>query len=240
MTSSDTPLAGSTIQPIRPENRGAAAGGRRGKFKVLGASRAWRYGLCILCVVAASGCLSRGAARTAAAGTARHAEELRQAGERLGVPVRTAQMVELADGGAELVAAPAIHLETIPATRYPAGIDLGVAYLDLPRPVVVQGSSNVNIQKGFYKLRAFTEEGRQTGRIGGHAQLIDAAGGIVADLPAEAVVQCSPSGGGGQALYMKKIPGNSVLICGETIDGMTFCLRFTQARYGNGITVSRG
>ncbi len=149
-------------------------------------------------------------------------------------------MVELADGGAELVAAPAIHLETIPATRYPAGVDLGVAYLDLPRPVVVQGSSNVNIPRGFYKLRAFTEDVRRPGRISGHAKLIDAAGGIVADLPVEAVIQSPPSGGPGQVMYMKKIPGHSVLICGETIDGMTCCLRFTQARSGNGITVSPG
>ena len=240
MTSSDNSLAGSTIQPILDENGGTATAGRRRGLRGFGASLSWRSGLWVLAVLAASGCLARGTERTTAASTARHADELRQAGERLGVPVRTAEMVDLRDDGAEFLVAPATHLETIPADRYPAGVDIGVAYLDLPRPVAAQGSSNVRIPRGFYKLRAFTEKGRQTGRIGGHAQLIDAASHVIADLPVEAVFQSPPQGGADYVVYMKVIPGHSALICGETIDGMTHCLRFTQARYGSGITVSGG
>jgi hypothetical protein len=239
MNSSDHPLAGSTIQPILDENGGATTAGRRTRLRSFGASLA-RSALLILAVLAAAGCLSPGAERTTAARTARHAQGLRQAGERLGVPLRTAEMVDLDDDGAEFLVAPASHLETIPADRYPAGVDLGVAYLDLPRPVAAQGSSSVHIPKGFYKLRAFTEKRGQTARVGGHAQLIDAASHVVADLPAEAVFPSLSKGGGNSVMYMKKLPGHSVLICGETINGMTFCLRFTQDRVGSGITVSRG
>ncbi|HTQ80657.1 MAG TPA: hypothetical protein VMM92_11715 [Thermoanaerobaculia bacterium] len=170
--------------------------------------RSWRSGAVVLCLLATAGCLSH-RAETDATWTARHAEELRQAGQRLGVPVRPAAMVQFADAGMVLFTAPAANLETIPPARYPAGVDLGVAYLETLAPVVTEDSSEVKIPKGFYKLRAFSAKRGDSGP-GSHLQLIDSSGGIVADLPAETVTD--PGQGDGLERRKKLRGFHSVLV----------------------------
>jgi hypothetical protein len=236
MMVSKTPHDGCTITANFPDTGDGAANSIR--CRRFGRSALW-----VLCLLAAFGCRSGGADRTSAAWTARHSEELRQAGERLGVPVRTAGMVELSTGDTSLFAGPADNLGAIP-TSSPTGVDFGVAYVNLTNPVAAQGSSTVLIPKGYYRLRAFTEELRKTGASHGHGQLIDAAGSVAADLPAESFPSPFPTpAGGGETVFMIRTSNNSTLICGEmNSDGFVFCLRFTQARAGqlNGISVTRG
>src|SRR5258707_12112676 len=95
--------------------------------------------LSLLGAVSASACRTDEADRTPADWTKQQARELRLAGERLGVPIRTESMVQFAQFGAAGVAAPPPNLETIPATPYPAGADIGVPYLDLPGPGSAKG-----------------------------------------------------------------------------------------------------
>ncbi len=142
------------------------------------------FGFLSLCLLAV-GCKIGRPEPTTAAWTVQQARELRQAGERLGVPVRTEGMAGLTEGSAALFAAPAVNLETVPAARYAEGVDLGVAYFDLPGPLALQGSSSLNVPKGFYKLRVFTDKGRQPEDLRGHLELIDAQGRTVVVLPTD-------------------------------------------------------
>jgi hypothetical protein len=115
-------------------------------------------------------------------GTYGQARQLREAGERLGLPVRSEGMVQFTEGGATMFLAPAVSLDAIPATRYPDGVDLGIAYLDLP-PSARRASGGA-LPKGFYKLRGFAASANQVGPVDGKIQLIDGKGRVVAELPA--------------------------------------------------------
>jgi|GEM_PF-2536030 len=99
---------------------------------------------------------------------------LSQAGERLGVPVQTGQMVHFAQAGAALSTAPAANLDTIPATELPRGVNVAVAYVDSP---------GGNVPRGFYTVRAFADA-RQVGALEGRVQLVDAQGRIASEGPA--------------------------------------------------------
>jgi len=145
--------------------------------------------LALLAAVGAGGC-AMGGAKPAAGGPRKlEAGDLREAGQRLGVPIRPAGMLHLSQGRATLSAAPAANLETIDPPRYASGVDLGVAYLDLPGKVDVGGASRVPIPQGFYKLRAFADDVRQVGKTGGHVDLLNAQGRTVAQLPAEVEIR---------------------------------------------------
>jgi hypothetical protein len=141
--------------------------------------------LALLAAVGAGGCAASGA--KPAEGWSRKPDvgDLREAGKRLGVPIRSEGTLQFTQRGATLLAAPAANLETIAPPRYASGVDLGVAYLDLPGPVDAGGTSRVRIPKGFYKLRAFADEVRQVGKVGGHVQLMNAEGRVLAELPAD-------------------------------------------------------
>lgn len=225
MVSSDISIADAPIEPTN-EEKSRAPGVKRQTIRV---RRAWRSGLLVVCLLMTACCLSRGIDQTNAAWTARHAEELGEAGERLGVPVRTAAMAQFADRDAVLFAAPATDLAAIPTSRYAAGVDLGVAYLDILAPVAARDSSPVSIPRGFYKLRGFSEEARQSATVGGHAQLIDAAGTVVADLPAEGTHH-SPElrQEGNVVIARQKIPGfNRFLLCLSSRN-FGLCVFFTE------------
>lgn len=103
---------------------------------------------------------------------------IRQAGRRLGVSVRTERMIHFARAGALWFAAPAANLESIPATELPRGVNLGVAYFDLP---------GQKFRKGFYKIRVFADV-KQVGRFEGKGQLISDKGEIVGEFPAKVEV----------------------------------------------------
>jgi hypothetical protein len=111
--------------------------------------------------------------------TAAQAELLRGAGERLGVPVRTEAMLNLAQGGASLSTAPAANFETIPATELPRGVTFAVATVDSP---------DQGVPKGTYALRAFAEP-RQVGTVEGRVQLVDAGGRVAGELPARIEIE---------------------------------------------------
>ena len=111
--------------------------------------------------------------------TTEQSKLIRQAGIRLGVPVRTERMVHFAQAGALWFAAPAANLESIPATELPRGVIVGVAYFDLPRQ---------KFPKGFYKIRAFADV-KQVGRVKGRVQIINDKGGIVGESPATVEVR---------------------------------------------------
>jgi hypothetical protein len=102
------------------------------------------------------------------------ADQIQQAGRRLGVPVRTTRMVHFAQNGATFLTAPAANLETIPATQLPRGIDLGVAYLDAPRQA---------IPTGYYRLRVFGRP-RGVGTTDARLQWIGMNGRVAAEVPA--------------------------------------------------------
>jgi hypothetical protein len=84
-------------------------------------------------------------------------------------------MVQVTQNRATLFIAPAANLETIPATRYPDGVDLGVAYVD---------SRGKTLPRGFYKLRAVAASARQVGTVEGRVQLVNMESQVVAKLPA--------------------------------------------------------
>jgi hypothetical protein len=104
---------------------------------------------------------------------------IRQAGKRLGVPVRTERMVHFAQASASWFAASAASLERTPATELPRGVNVGVAYFDLP---------GQKFPKGFYKMRVFADV-KQVGQVDGRAQLINEKGKIVGELRAKVDVK---------------------------------------------------
>lgn len=106
--------------------------------------------------------------------TAAQSESIRQAGKRLGVPVRTERMVHFAQSGASWFAAAAAKLETTPATELTHGVNVGVAYFDLP---------GQKFPKGFYKMRVFADV-KQVGRVEARGQIVNDKGEIVGELPA--------------------------------------------------------
>jgi len=110
---------------------------------------------------------------------AAQAELVRQAGQRLRVPVRTDRMANFAQPGVSWFAAPAANLETIPATELPRGVDIGVAYFDLP---------GQKFPKGFYKIHAVADV-KLVGRVEGKAQLINEKGETVGEVPATVEVK---------------------------------------------------
>jgi len=99
---------------------------------------------------------------------------LRDAGDRLGVPLQTKQMVHYAQWGASFYTAPAADFDNVPATALPRGVNVGVAYVDSP------GQS---YPKGYYSLRAFANP-TGIGDTEGKLQLIDTAGKVAAEMPA--------------------------------------------------------
>lgn len=111
--------------------------------------------------------------------TKERADMIRQAGERLGTPVRTDTMVQLAEGASLSFIAPAANLETSPATELRRGVNIGVAYLD---------SSRGRVPTGYYRLRALADV-RRVGTLRGRIQLLDAGGRVAAELTATVEVQ---------------------------------------------------
>lgn len=104
---------------------------------------------------------------------------IREAGARMGIPIRTERVVSVARERTLLITAPAVNLEDIPATALRQGADIAVAYVDSP------GS---RVPKGFYKLRAFADV-RATGTIAGRIDFVDVAGKVVAEVPSTVEVQ---------------------------------------------------
>ena len=111
--------------------------------------------------------------------TMAQATAIRDAGVRLGVPVSTERMVHFAEPQVSWFEASAANLEKIAATELPRGVNVCVAYFDMP---------GQKFPKGFYKIRAVAEV-RQVGRIDGRAELINEKGEIVATLPGKVEVQ---------------------------------------------------
>ena len=189
--------------------------------------------LLLLGTMTASGCKSGGTAPTPTDWTREQARALRLAGEQLGVPVRAEGMVQFAQGGAVLFVAPAANLESIPATRYSNGVDLGASYLDLPGRIAAPGEAGVTVPKGYYKLRAFADDVRQVGKVGGHVQLIDASGRTVAELPADMEIRSLTLPP--EAATQKTIPSvNSeqqrrIIICFRCSNGVWVCFVITLA-----------
>lgn len=103
-----------------------------------------------------------------------HTELLRQASERLGVPVRTERLVTVSQGGATFISAPAANLESVPATQLPQGVNVAVAYLDSP---------GQRYPAGFYTLRAVADA-RQPGTVEGRMQVVDANRQVAGEIPA--------------------------------------------------------
>jgi len=99
------------------------------------------------------------------------ADALRQAGERLGLPIRASSMASITSGGTTIITAPAANLETVPATELPRGINLAVAYLDGAAPV----------PRGYYRLRAYADNVR-LGTIPGRIELLDGTGRVVGEV----------------------------------------------------------
>lgn len=116
--------------------------------------------------------------------TDQHTHELHQAAEALNVAVRAEARVLYAQSGATMIATPAANLETIPATNYPQGVDLGTVYLDLAHPLGTRDAARHRIPPGTYRARAISPEVREPGKLEGHVQLVDAAGHVAAELPA--------------------------------------------------------
>jgi len=104
---------------------------------------------------------------------------IRQAGERLRVPVRTEQMVHFAQGDASWWVAPAVSLESSQPTELLGGIDIGVGYFALP---------GQKFPKGFYKIRAFADA-KQVGQVKGRVQIVNEKGEITTELPATVEVR---------------------------------------------------
>jgi hypothetical protein len=215
--------------PRQPSRRSEARWGEGGAHRC-GALTAMMS--CFLIVATCTyGCRTDGVAGGS------QARQLRQAGEQFGLPVRTEEMVQLAEGGTTMFLAPAASLDTIPATRYPAGVDLGIAYLDLP--VSGERSSGKALPKGFYKLRAIAFHAEKVGKVDGRIQLVDKQGRLAAELPAEVQIlsltlpprsetrRTLISFGGGRCLnWVNTSPVNVCVCCPN---GVTVCMNvFTK------------
>jgi hypothetical protein len=124
----------------------------------------------------ASGCstASRGGINGGAIWPRTQAEEIRKAGDRLGVPVETENMVSFAQSGTTFTTATARAWRTTAATELPRGINFAVAYLDSP---------GQRFSPGFYTLRAFAEP-HGVGTVAGRIQVINAAGEVAGEVPA--------------------------------------------------------
>jgi hypothetical protein len=106
-------------------------------------------------------------------------EELRKAGERLGVPVETAGMLNFSQGRSTFSTATARSWRTTPATDLPGGVNFAVAWLDSP---------GQKFPAGYYALRAFAEP-RELGMINGRIQILDASRVVVGEVPATFDIQ---------------------------------------------------
>jgi hypothetical protein len=100
---------------------------------------------------------------------------LSNAGDRLGVPVQTTQMVHYAQWGASFYTAAAAKLDTVPAGELRNGVDIGVVYVDSP---------GQTFPKGYYRLRGIADA-RQPGDLQGTIQVIGTDGTVASEIPAE-------------------------------------------------------
>lgn len=136
-----------------------------------------KYGIFAMVVVAAlmaSGChsTSRVGINGVAIWPRAQAEEIQKAGERLGVPVETENMLNLSQAGATLMTATARSWRATPATDLPRGVNYAVAYLDSP---------GQTFPAGYYTLRAFAEP-RGIGTVPARIQVIDAGGRVATEV----------------------------------------------------------
>lgn len=102
------------------------------------------------------------------------AAQIREAGQRLGVPVQLDRMTYVSQANAALLTAPVQGLENVPATALPNGVDVAVAYLDSP---------GQRYPAGYYRLRGVAQP-REPGTVQGTLQVIDSGNTVVAELPA--------------------------------------------------------
>jgi hypothetical protein len=170
--------------------------------------------LALSTILGATGCRTTYGASTAS-WTQAQAVQLQKAGDRLNVPVRTEAMVQFAQFGSTIFAAPAANLETVSAARYAEGVDLGVAYIDTPGDAAAGGSA----LKDFYKIRAFASGAPAAGRVEGRVQLIDAGGRAVSELPATIEFQAPQASSNERSL---------VLLSGQPTDAPALANGATQ------------
>jgi hypothetical protein len=129
---------------------------------------------------------------------------IRQAGDRLGVPVRGERIARFTQGTESMFVAPAANLASVPATTFPAGVNIGAAYFDMP---------SQSIPKGFYKLKAIADI-KTVGKTVGRVQLIGETGSVASELPATFDVSSMTA-----APNAASQPGNIAMCIGANCQG---------------------
>ena len=101
--------------------------------------------------------------------------QLLAASAAAGVQVHDEEVFTLSRGTEAVTVAPIVGWENVPATALPNGVDFGFGYFATREP---------NVPAGYYRLRAFANP-TGPGTVAGRVQLINRAGAVVAELPAE-------------------------------------------------------
>ena len=154
------------------------------------------------------------------------AQKLSDAGKRMGVLIRSEGSFDYSQFGSQMSVAPAENLETIPATRYTEGVDIGVSYLNLR-------GATATVPAGFYKLRAIVPDATHTGKTKGRVQLVNLEGRVVADLATDFDIRSltAPSAPSGRHTLLSLKSGaiwnqpsdRRVYVCGDCPNGVFWC-----------------
>lgn len=142
-------------------------------------ARAWQVALAIaaalisstLLLFVVSGYTGAKAAQTTG-------DHLLEASRAAGVKVHAEEVFTVSRGDETVTLAPIAGWEGVPATALPNGVEFAFAYFSTRTP---------NVPRGYYRLRAFADA-RGVGTVEGRVQLIDSAGRVAAELPAQVEV----------------------------------------------------
>lgn len=102
-------------------------------------------------------------------------EDLIAASKAAGIEIRADEVFSISRGTESLVTAPTTAWAQIPATELPKGITFAFAHFSTTEP---------KVPPGYYALKAFADDIR-VGTVEARIQLIDRAGKVAAELPAE-------------------------------------------------------
>lgn len=102
-------------------------------------------------------------------------DQLLEASKAAGVNVHAEEVFSVSRDSESVIAAPIAGWEKIPATALAKGVDFGFAHFSTEEP---------RVPAGYYSLRAFADV-NAVGTVQGRVQLLDRAGKVAAELPAQ-------------------------------------------------------
>lgn len=142
-------------------------------------ARAWLASLAVAAALLSLGLLLFGVPGSTGAKAAQTTgDHLLEASRAAGVKVHAEEVFTVSRGDETVTLAPIAGWEGVPATALPNGVEFAFAHFSTRTP---------NVPRGYYRLRAIADA-RGVGTVEGRVQLIDSAGRVAAELPAQVEV----------------------------------------------------